>query len=118
MFLLNIPTGSRYSLALEQWRNLLETAKEAGWEPQGSILDLAFQLFVHPDPNYLFESQLFVTLYLHHYCLNWNGDYASPEYQLVCDDDARNFLHALECTGAEGTLLQFISLGSFRICPE
>ncbi len=118
MFLLNISDGSRYDCTEEWWHTLLEMAREAGWQPMGSVLDLAFQLFVHPEPNYLFESQLFVTLYLHHYCLNWNGEYANPEYQIVRDEDAQNMHQALEYAQAEGRILAFIGKGSFRVCPE
>lgn len=118
MFLLNIQDGDRFFLTDEQWRFFLEAAKDSGWQPMGSVLDLAFQLFIHPEPNYLFESQLFVTLYLHHYCLNWNGDYAHPEYQLVREEDAKNLCQALAHAGADGALLDFILKGSFRVCPE
>lgn len=118
MFLLNITDGSRFYLSEEYWRTTLESAKEAGWSPLGSVLDLAFQLFVHPEPNYLYESQLFVTLYLHHYCLNWKGDYAHPEYQLVVDEDAQNLHQALRYTSITVNLLDFIAKGSFRICSE
>lgn len=118
MFLLNITDGSRYYCTEEWWHALLKTAQEAGWQPMGSLLDLAFQLFIHPEPNYLFESQLFVTLYLHHYCLNWNGDYQKPEYQIVRDEDAQNLHQALVYAGADGKILEFIEKGSFRVCPE
>ncbi|MCX7679949.1 MAG: hypothetical protein N2316_12145 [Spirochaetes bacterium] len=118
MFLLNLHDHSRHFLTEDQWIAILEFAKSAGWEPMGSVLDLAFQLFIHPEPNYLFESQLFVTLYLHHYCLNWNGDYHTPEYQIVRDDDAQNLHQALEYVGADKKIVEFIKKGSFRICPD
>jgi len=118
MFLLNLTDNSRFYLSEEKWHYILEAAKDSGWQPMGSVLDLAFQLFIHSEPNYLFESQLFVTLYLHHYCLNWNGDYAYPEYQCVRDEDAQNLHQALVYGGADSALLEFISKGSFRICPE
>ncbi len=118
MFLLSLTDGRCFHIREEQWQIILDAAKEAGWQPMGSILDLAFQLFIHPEPNYLFESQLFVTLYLHHYCLNWNGDYASPEYQLVRDEDAQNLHQALVYAGMDEKIRGFIAKGSFRICPE
>jgi len=117
MFLLNITTGARYECTIEEWHGLLDLAGDNGWDPLGTVLDLAFQLFIHPEPNYLFESQLFVTLYLHNYCLAWNGDYRNPEHQLVRDDDCANMLEALVYAQVDPAFLEFIGGGSFRICP-
>jgi hypothetical protein len=118
MFLLNTTTAARYACSLAQWHGALAAADENGWSPGGTVLDLAFQLFIHPEPNYLFENDLFVTLYVHHYCLQWNGDYRSPEHQLVRDDDCENFRNALEGTDADAGLMDFLAGGSFRICPD
>lgn len=118
MFLLNTTTGARYACSLAQWHGALAAADENGWSPEGSVLDLAFQLFIHPEPNYLFESDLFIVLYLHSYCLAWNGDYRNPEHQLVRETDCENLRNALERTDVDAGLIDFLAGGSFRICPE
>ena len=118
MLLLNITSGARYTCSLEQWEEALAAAEENGWNPGGTVLDLAFQLFIHPEPNYLYENELFVLLYLHNYCLDWNGDYHSPEHQLVRDEDCANLRYALEGSVSDSLLLAFLDGGSFRICPD
>lgn len=118
MFLLNITTGARFTCTIGQWHEALSAAEENGWDPPGTVLDLDFQLFIHPEPNYLYESDLFVLLYLHNYCLGWNGDYSNPEHQLVRDDDCANLRYALEGSAADSILLSFLDGGSFRICPD
>lgn len=117
MFLLNTTTGARYACSLEQWHGVLAAAEENGWNPGGTILDLEFQLFIHPEPNYLYENELFVLLFLHNYCQGWNGDYRSPEHQLMKDEDCANMHDALEGS-ADPELLGFLDGGSFRICPD
>ena len=118
MYLFSIKTGGKFECSGETWERALSIAEETGWAPEGTILDLAFQLFIHPEPNYLYQSDLFVLLYLHNYCLEWTGDYRSPEYQMVRDSDCEKLLAALEGTEADPKLLEFLALGNFRICPS
>ena len=118
MFLYSIKTNERLECTGEEWFRLLASAEENGWDPEGTILDLAFQLFIHPEPNYLFEDDLLVLLYLHNYCLGWNGDYRSPEYQIVRDSDCEKLLASLEGAEPYPALTAFLSRGSFRICPS
>lgn len=114
---MNITTGAKYECTIEEWHGILAMAKEEGWEPQGTVLDLAFQLFIHPEPNCLFESDLFVTLYVHHYCLSWDGNYWVPEHQIVRDEDCASLLEALVYSDVPAEFLDFLGEGPFRICP-
>ncbi len=43
------------------------------------------------------------------------GGYYDPEYQVVTDEDAEGLRKALEGSGVDKDLIQFLSMGAFRI---
>lgn len=100
-----------------QWKGLLISARANGWAPQGTILDYEFQ--------YRLEMSLYdeidhgrravIEQQVTDRCEGWHGDYLTPEYQVVTNEDAEGLRTALERTTAPSDLLVFLSYGAFRI---
>jgi hypothetical protein len=110
-------SNANYVISREQWELILATARANGWNPMGTTLDFEFHCEL--------EASSCGDLDQHKYYAiarmvldkrrAWHGGYHVPEYQVVTDADAKGLRRALEGTDAASELLQFLSLGAFRI---
>ncbi|MBI4766661.1 MAG: hypothetical protein HY787_19040 [Deltaproteobacteria bacterium] len=77
------------------WKFLLNTAREFGWEPMGTVINLKEP----PSPrkgegiNYLEKQR--IKKRAEEWDKDWDGSYISNDDQIVTDSDAANLLQSL-----------------------
>ena len=109
--------GANYVTTRDEWERILTTAWMHEWEPMGTILDFEFhcQLEMSRCKRQSHEGKWEIARKVLDKCKVWHGEYHLPEYQVVTDADAKGLRKALEGTNTAPDLLQFLSLGAFRI---
>lgn len=115
-FLESINTTLFYRCDEKEWRSVLVEARRNGWEPEGTVLDLEFEMDynIYDDMSYL--ETLFEVVKANMRCLEWNGNYTDNENQVVSDMDVGEILYALDGVDVPDGLLELLEAGSFRIC--
>ena len=115
-FLESINTDLFYRCEEEKWINVLEKARQNGWEPEGTVLDVEFEMDynIYSDMSYL--EILFQVIKANMRCLEWDGNYTDNENQLVKETDVGELLYALEGRDIPEGLMKLLQAGSFRIC--
>jgi hypothetical protein len=104
-----------YTCSHGEWGEIVRIAEGAGWEPSGTLIDFDFEFELQCDEGCTFADKLFITLSIHHRRLMWDGDYLSPENQVVTDNDVGDMLFALMSAPVDSAFIDFLSNGSFRI---
>ena len=73
---LHASNGYYIDIGTRGWSDILTIAFENGWEPMGTISPYVEEGILEPD--------------------DWDGNYCSNDFQLVCEDDALAIAAALE----------------------
>ena len=114
--LLNVETSAGYYCDEDEWIRAIETAKENGWRPDGTYYD---HVYVADDECFGVDDEMY---YMHRIILaknesfEWDGNYIDKRNQVVMYEDTIYLAAALEGSGIDDKLLDFIKRGSFRIC--
>jgi len=116
--LLNIETLDYYYCEDEEWVNAIETAKQNYWTPDGTSYDIFCeaedQCFDNDDILYY----NYMLVVFQNEAMYWDGSYFEKRNQIVIYEDSIYLASALEGTGVSTELIDFIKMGSFRICSE
>ena len=116
----NLNTHQAFTCSEDQWLYHLETARDNGWNGEGTRFDFAFEVDETYDAMVDYLYNLWMICYLAREMFEWNGNYFDKRNQVVSESDAYELMRALEKTWAanDRSLLEFLNNGSFRICAE
>lgn len=115
---INIDTGEYLYCDDHVWINALETAKNNGWDPYGTLYDMAYDI---DDECEFIEDEaavMFAVIFTMRNASEWNGSYTEKRNQVVDFNDTVYLTEALEGTDTDPELIEFIDKGEFRICAE
>lgn len=99
------------------WVRLLDTARDEGWQPDGTLYDFDFQVDDLTDELYDPAYNLFFVVMCFNEIWQWDGSYTEKENQVVTDEDAHYLRLALQGAWDDEELMCFFEKGSFRIGP-
>ena len=116
--LVNIDSGEPFFCEGEGWPSMLASARERGWEPEGTRYDFFRGLEDHFDEGDDEMGRLFTLIQVNDRLLGWDGNYLDKENQVVTEDDAWNLRSALRLTPVKDDILRFLGKGSFRIAAD
>lgn len=114
--LVSIEKGQAYHCEEEAWKEILYLAENNGWEPEGTVLELNFEIEENWDPDMTYVETVFIVIQSHMKCIEWDGNYTDTENQVVTDSDVGQMLWALDGIDIDDGLAQVMEAGSFRIC--
>ncbi len=113
---INIETQDKFVCDENIWIRALETARNEGWEPDGTLYDFSYEVDELCDFDEDFMASTFRMLRIRNEQLEWEGSYLLRKNQVVQYEDSIYLAAALAGTGTDEKLLDFIRMGSFRIC--
>ncbi|MCL1864959.1 MAG: hypothetical protein FWF73_04030 [Spirochaetes bacterium] len=114
--LLNIEASVSYYCDEDEWIRTIETAKENGWKPDGTLYDY---VYVAEEESFDIDDELYcmyMMIIAKDEYFEWDGNYIEKQNQIVMYEDTLYLAAALENSGIDDKLLDFIKKGSFRIC--
>jgi hypothetical protein len=116
----NLNTHQAFACGDGQWIRLLETARANGWNEEGTRFDFAFEVDETYDTMVDYLYNLWMICYLAREMFEWNGNYTDKRNQVVSESDAYYLMQSVEKTWATNDrgLLDFLGIGSFRICAD
>lgn len=115
---INIDTGEYLYCDDHVWINALEAAKNNGWDPYGTLYDMAYDI---DDECEFIEDEsaiMFAVIFTMRNASEWSGSYTEKRNQVVDFNDTVYLTEALEGTDTDPELIKFIDKGEFRICAE
>ncbi|MFW5770117.1 MAG: hypothetical protein ACOCX9_01650 [Spirochaetota bacterium] len=115
-YLVSIEQDLTFTCEEGTWKEILQLAENNGWDPEGTILELNYEIEENWDPDMTYAETVFIVIQSHMKCLEWDGNYTDTENQVVKDSDAGQMLWALDGIDIDDGLEQLMEAGSFRIC--
>jgi hypothetical protein len=114
----NLSSRKIFTISDDAWLGDMATARENGWEEEGTQYDLAHQIDETYDPMYEYQYNLWMTFCLMREMFEWNGNYIEKNNQIVSESDAYFMMKALEKTWSadDRSFLEFLGSGALRIC--
>lgn len=112
------------------WKFLRDTAREFGWEPMGTVINLEDPLSPREGEGLTDLEKQRIKKVVEEQDKDWDGNYASNEDQIVTDPDAANLLQALtrainkrdfltsineDSLAVIKDFMEFLKYGAFRI---
>ncbi len=114
--LINKKTAANYSCEDTYWLEILDLARQAGWEGEGTTIDFERELNTVWDEKQDYLYNLLLMIRIHMQRVDWNRNYIDKVNQLVSDSDAYNLHYYLAGKGIDPSFMGFIECGSFYIC--
>jgi hypothetical protein len=116
----NLSTMQTATCDDEMWLRYLSTARENGWEREGTRYDLNYQIDETFDSLNGRQYNLWMILILAREMFEWDGNYVDKSNQTVSESDAYSLMQSLAKTwaGDDRSFLDFLESGAFRICAS
>ncbi len=119
LFLVSLSPGRtvNYPISQDQWLDILDCARSNGWRPQGTVLDYEFQYNYAVSAFDEIDEDLRKTVAdeIKTRCFDWQGGYATGDFQLVTGDDTSALADSLRTVSIPEDLRRLLELGPFRI---
>ena len=101
------------------WREALRVAEENGWEPAGTMYDIATVLddWCNEEWENTTSPINSILIIIQHVSLNndWDGNYTDRENQIISEADANYLAYYIDGNGFDDALIEFLNSGSIRI---